>query len=62
MLNLSCYLNEFLNHVVEDEENEDAFTGHDKVVPGIDIADQLHCAEVPGRDRSSGRRELHYQP
>ena len=40
-------LKELFNHVVDDEQREDALARHHKVVAGRHVADQLHRAEVP---------------
>ena len=50
---------DFFHGVVEDEEAEDALTCHDKVVAHGHVPDQLHCAEGPGRNQTTGCRELH---
>ena len=53
-------LNDFLHHVVEDEEHEDTLAGHDEVVHHRHVADQFHRTEVKGRDDAASRRELQY--
>ncbi len=50
------------HRIVENEQTEDCFTCHDKVVSNSNIADQFHRTEGPGWDSSSGCREFHQQP
>ena len=51
-------LKELFNHVVDDEQREDALACHHKVVAGRHVADQLHRAEVPWRNDTSSGWEL----
>lgn len=52
---------DFLHHVVEDEDTEDDLTAHDEEVPVTHVADQLNCADLPGRDGPSCGWELYHQ-
>lgn len=52
---------DFLHHVVKDEDTEDDLTAHDEEVPVIHIADQLNRADLPGRDGPSCGWELYHQ-
>ena len=38
----ATHLNGFLYHVVDNEETEDEFTGHDEIVLDVNISDQFH--------------------
>lgn len=53
---------DFLHHIVEDEDAEDDLTAHDEEVPVTDVSDQLNCADLPGRDGPSCGWELYHQP
>lgn len=52
---------DFLHHIVEDEDTEDDLTTRDEEVPVIHIADQLNCVDLPGRDGPSCGWELYHQ-
>lgn len=52
---------DLLYHVVEDEDAEDDLTTHDEEVPVAHVADQLNCADLPGRDGPSRGWELYHQ-
>lgn len=52
---------DFLYHIVEDEDAEDDFTAHNEEVPVIHVADQLNRADLPGRDGPSCGWELYHQ-
>lgn len=52
---------DFLHHIVEDEDAEDDFTAHNEEVPVIHVADQLNRADLPGRDGPSCGWELYHQ-
>lgn len=41
------HLQEFFDHVVNNEQSENAFARHHKVVTCRHVADQFDCAEVP---------------
>ena len=59
--NVEYYLNALLHHVVENKEHEDTLAGHDEVVGGSHITDELHSSERPGGNRTTSRRELNQQ-
>lgn len=52
---------DFLHHIVKDEDTEDDFTAHNEEVPVIHVADQLNCADLPGWDGPSCGWELYQQ-
>jgi hypothetical protein len=52
---------DFLHHIIEDEDTEDNFTAHNEEVPVIHIADQLNCADLPGWDGPSCGWKLYHQ-
>ena len=55
-------LDELLGHVVEDEADVDDLAGHDEVVEGCDVAEQLDRLEAKGRHHAARRRELEDDP
>lgn len=44
----------FFDSVVDDEENENSFAGHDKMIESVHITDQLQGSEVEGWDTATG--------
>ena len=51
----------FLDNVVADKEDEYELTGHDEVVEGVDIAQELHCLDGPGGNHTPCSRQLKRQ-
>ena len=46
-------LQDLFNGIVDDEEDEDALAGHDEVVEGGHVTNQLDRAESEGRDTTT---------
>ena len=57
-LGRNAYFDGFLNCVVDDVDNKDDLTDHDKEICSAHVSDQFDRAESPGRDCPSGSREL----
>lgn len=55
-------LQQFLNHVVDDEDAEDDLTANNEEVPVADVAGQLNRADLPGWNGTSCGWKLHHQP
>ena len=51
-----------LDDVVQHKEGEDPFAGHDEVVEGRDVAQQLHSSEREGWNHTARSREFEHQP
>uniref|UniRef100_A0A1I8FNI5 Reverse transcriptase domain-containing protein n=1 Tax=Macrostomum lignano TaxID=282301 RepID=A0A1I8FNI5_9PLAT len=54
-------LDDLLHDVVADEEHEDSLANQHEVVLGLDVAQQLHGAEVGRWDRTASGRQLQHQ-
>ncbi len=61
-ISIQTDLKNFLDDVVDHEDEESDFAAHDEVAPGTHISKQLHCSKLRTWNGPAGRGELHYHP
>lgn len=59
---VNTQLQDLLHHIIEDEYAEDYLAAEDEIIPRCDVSNQPDCSNLVGRNRPTGRRELHHQP
>ena len=52
------YLQDFLDRVIDDEENEEDLAAQDEIIERVDVANQFHRAEFRRGDQSTNGRKF----